>query len=184
MNGNRSERDCNRFNELEAALVMHGNRFFRFAYSLCGSREDAEDIVEEAFLAACQNHDKVRDTEALVGWLYRIVLNRYRMHRRRRRLPVQPLSEADDVGMHMSTDRIALLQAMEKLSPKQREALVLVKGEGLTLKEAAGLLGRPIGTVASHVTQAMTLLKGELFPDARTIGAEVGPVARWNHELP
>ena len=87
-------------------------------------------------------------------------------------------------GSHFSTDYIALAQAMEKLSLKQREALILVKGEGLTLKEAAGLLRRPVGTVASHVTQAMSLLRGELFPDWRPAEAEVGAVARLNHELP
>lgn len=73
---------------------------------------------------------------------------------------------------------------MERLTPKQREALVLVKGEGLTLKEAAGLLRRPVGTVASQVTQATNQLRRELFPDWRPAEAEVGKVARLNHELP
>lgn len=183
MKGNRSDRDREGFDKLEAALAQHGDRFFRLAYSLCGSREDAEDIVEEAFLAACRNHAKIRDTEALVGWLYRIVLNQWRMHRRRRRIPVQPLSE-EMAGASISTDRIALDQAMELLSPKQREALVLVKGEGLTLHEAARLLRRPVGTVASHVTQATTVLRRELMPDPKPAESEVGTTVRWNHELP
>lgn len=183
MKGNRFDRDREGYQELEAALHHHGDRFFRLAYSLCGSREDAEDIVEEAFLSACRNHEKIRDTEALVGWLYRIVLNQWRMHRRRPRLATQSLSE-EVAAAPISTDRIALNQAMDVLSPKQREALVLVKGEGLTLKEAAGYLKRPVGTVASHVNQALNLLRKELMPDTKAVEPEVGATVRWKHELP
>jgi RNA polymerase sigma-70 factor, ECF subfamily len=183
MKGNRFPRDQEGFDRLESALRQHGDRFFRLAYGLCGSREDAEDIVEEAFLSACRNHTKIRDTEALVSWLYRIVLNQWRMHRRRPRIPQQPLTD-ELAGSSIPTDRIALNQAMERLSPKQREALVLVKGEGLTLSEAAAMLRRPVGTVASHVTQAMTLLRRELMPDPKPAEAEVGATVRWNHELP
>jgi len=184
MKGNRLNRDREGFHELEAALVEHGNRFFRFAYGLCGSREDAEDLVEEAFLSACRNHQRIRDTEALVSWLYRIILNHWRMHRRKRRVPVRPLEEAETEGSLLSTDSIALRQAIAKLNPKQREALLLVKGEGLTLHEAASLLRRPVGTVASHVTQSMALLREELFPDWRPANPEPATVGRLNHELP
>jgi len=181
MKEKRLNRESGGFLELESELAREGNRFFRFAYRLCGSREDAEDIVVAAFVAACQNHHRLRDTEASIQWLYRIVLNQWRMHRRRHSLPSLPLTEMDETGVQFSTDHIALAQAMERLSPKQREALVLVKGEGLTLKEAAGLLRRPVGTVASHVTQALGLLRKELYPSA---DAEVGREVRLKHELP
>lgn len=180
MKGHRQDPESESFREVETAIAQHGNRFFRFAYSLSGSREDAEDIVIEAFAAAFRNHKRVSDREAVVSWLYRIVLNQSRMHRRRRHIPQSPLSEADYVGAHPSTDHIALSQAMVKLSQKQREAVVLVKGEGLTLHEAAAVLKRPVGTVSSHVSQGLAILRRELFPSE----TEPGLIGRWKHELP
>lgn len=148
--------------EVEKAYASYGQAIFRFALRLTGHRDDAEDIVVETFAHAYRQWAAFRGKGSRKAWLFGIAINRFRMGRRRARPSTEPLR---DEALHPGLDAmelIALQMEIAKLPPKQREAFLLVKGEGLTAREAAEALGRPIGTVLSEIFYAVRALRGAL----------------------
>ena len=109
---------------------------------MAGSRAEAEDLVQEAFARALSLWDRVGRMPSPTGYVYRIALNlhrsRLRALRRRRGRPVAA-EEADprsDAAL-----RVELRDALQSLSPDQRDALVLVEWVGLSSEEAGAALG-------------------------------------------
>ena len=75
----------------EALVVRHRDRVFRVALRLTGSPADAEDVAQEALVAAWQALPGFRGDSSVPSWLYRIVVNKARdAQRRSRPLPVDP----------------------------------------------------------------------------------------------
>jgi RNA polymerase sigma-70 factor (ECF subfamily) len=154
----------------------YGGLVFRFCYRLCGHREDAEDLAQEVMLLLWRNLDRFEGRSSLPTWIYRIALNR----RRRQRRPAVgsvDLEEAKDALAKDSTEsrlvRLTLDQALGNLSETLREAFLLVKAEGLKYREAAEVLGVPVGTVQSRVHEATTRLRSMLKDELdRGEGAE------------
>ncbi len=153
-----------------AQLVdTHRERAVGLAWRLLGGdRATAEDVAQQAFLAAWRALPRFRDEAALSTWLHRIIVRQVRSHQRwsnvRRRLgwkvadPVTVLpSPAGDHGLQK---RIG--DALMNLSSAQREAFVLVHLEGMTINEAAETTGRASGTVKSHLHRALKSLRAQL----------------------
>ncbi len=155
----------------ERWLDSHGDRIFRLSLRLCGGcYADAEDLTQEALIAAFQSRPRFAGRAKLATFLHAVALNCWR--KRLRSAPPQalPLLETDTapgnaISAHLT--RLSLDAAVAQLSEAQREAFVLVKAEGLTHKEAAAVLGVPQGTVQSRVHEAIlrlrTLLSEEDF---------------------
>jgi RNA polymerase sigma-70 factor (ECF subfamily) len=148
--------------QFEEAYAEYGGSLLRFATRLCGRREDAEDVVVEAFTHAYLNWNSFRGTGSRRSWLYGIALNRYRRWLRGRRADPNALHEYLIEPMPSMLDRVVLNQGIAQLSERRREAFLLVKAEGLTCREAAEVLGRPLGTVLSDVHKAILTLRNEL----------------------
>ena len=144
--------------EVEEAYAEHGDALFRFALRLLGCRDDAEDLVVETFVHAHRRWDAFRGKGSRRAWLYGIAVNRARMARRRAR-PTEALTDAIPQTGPDAMDLIALKDGIASLPPKRREAFLLVKGEGLTAREAAEALGRPVGTVLYEVHRAVQSLR-------------------------
>jgi RNA polymerase sigma-70 factor, ECF subfamily len=159
MSTSGSEPNTEAFLEIEKAYANWGGALMRFAYRLCGNRDDAEDLVVETFTHAFRNRDRLRNRDLMRQWLYGIAVNRYRMSRRKQKNRPEPLSE--DLPVHGADplDQVALHQAIADLPLSQREAFLLVKSEGLTYREAAEALGKPLGTVLSDVHQSVKALQ-------------------------
>jgi RNA polymerase sigma-70 factor (ECF subfamily) len=157
-----SDRHTEILAELERAYSEWGGGILRFATRLCGNREDAEDVVVETFTHAYQQWDGFRGNGSRRSWLYGIAVNRCRMSKRRRRFEIEPLRDDLPSSSPGTIDRIALQQAIAVLPRSQRESFLLVKSEGLTAREAAEILGRPIGTVLYEVHQAVRSLREAL----------------------
>ncbi|MFI5932582.1 RNA polymerase sigma factor SigJ [Actinoplanes sp. NPDC051494] len=136
------------------------------AYRMLGSRAEAEDAVQEAWLRydrTRQHGDEIRD---LRGWLTtitgRICLDVLKSARVRREaypgpwLPEPVVSRLDDpaeqVELHQEVS-LALLVVLEKLSPEQRVAVVLHDAFGLPLDEVAGVLGTSVPTARQHASR-------------------------------
>ncbi|RYG28240.1 RNA polymerase sigma factor, partial [bacterium] len=64
---------------VEEAYADHGEALFRFALRLCGSRDDAEDVVVETFAHAYRQWDAFSGKGTRRSWLYGIAINRFRM---------------------------------------------------------------------------------------------------------
>ena len=145
-----------------ARLGLHLDRLYRAAWALCGSREDAEDLVQETYARVLSRPRLVRnDDEA--GYLVRALRNTF-LNRRRaesRRLRPGPLPDALDlVADPRAPEPQAALEAGElyaavaALAPDFRDVLVAVDITGLSYKEAASALRIREGTVMSRLYRA------------------------------
>ena len=142
---------------------------FQLAYRVVGHREDAEDLVQEAFLAAYQYLDSFDASRPFGPWLMRIVLNRganlRRARSRRETEPetdaVSPLPSALEDSERAET-RVQLASAMARLSERQRVIVTLFDVDGLTSTEIGEMLDLSAGTIRWHLHEARRTLRGLL----------------------
>ncbi len=129
--------------------------------AITGSRSQAEDIAQEAFLRILERWDTVSVMENPAGYLYRTALNLYRSEYRRATQAMKRLvshePEDDDVFAPIH-DRDEALQALAVLTPRQRAALVLTEGLGYSGEDAAGMLGIKAATIYALTHQARATL--------------------------
>jgi RNA polymerase sigma-70 factor, ECF subfamily len=140
----------------------HIDRLFRAAWALCGSREDAEDLVQETYARVLAKPRFLRNEDDL-GYLLRTLrntfLNQKRTQSRRLRTASLP-DELDVVADPHSPDPVAAVEAGEvyaavaALPADYRDVLVAVDVTGLSYKEAAKALRIPEGTVMSRLYRA------------------------------
>ena len=158
--------DGSAFDELVRTYMEQA---FRVAYRVVGHREDAEDLVQEAFLAAYQYLGSFDVGRPFGPWLMRIVLNRganLRRSRTRRstEAEVDGVSEAPsalEVSERTDTGRI-LQHALGTLSERQRLIVTMFDVDGLTSTEIGEMLELAPGTVRWHLHEARRQLRGVL----------------------
>jgi RNA polymerase sigma-70 factor (ECF subfamily) len=149
----------------DAVYERYAPRVMGFALRLSGRHAEAEDLVQEVFLAAYAGRETFRERSSLLTWLLGIAARRWRDGCRRERLEtVSPLEETELPGLPRSPARspieeqvlrsVTLAQALARLDAPFRAALLLVASQGLTYKEAAEVLGEPVGTVKWRVSEA------------------------------
>ena len=144
----------------------YGVRVYRFCRRLSLSTTDAEDLTQETFVSAFQSLHRFEGRSSLTTWLFRIAYYQWRGQKNRQPeiVPLDDEREMPDpstVSKHEGT-HLDLQDAISTLPHSWKAALLLVKVEGLTCKEAAEVLDLPIGTVKYHVHQAMVRLKEHL----------------------
>jgi len=149
-------------------------RIYNYLLRITGNREDALDLTQDVFLKAYQNLRKLDDQERFAPWLYRIAHNEaYSMFRKRRpETDVDELvPEATGTGITVGGSSVfpvelslAVSAALERLTPEQREAVVLKIYQGLKFEEMSEILSCPVSTVKSRLYTALELLKLELAP--------------------
>ena len=155
-------------------------RLRRFGLALTGSAADADDLVQNACERVLRRGEQLRDHARLDAWIYGIMhhlwLDEVRARRLRRH---EDLSAAGDVvsvhGDQVVEGRMtlqAVRRALGALPAEQRSVLVLVCVDGLSYREAAEVLGTPIGTVMSRLARARQDLSAQL---ARGTSAHVTP---------
>jgi RNA polymerase sigma-70 factor (ECF subfamily) len=158
-----------------AATVLverHADAVARFVCSL-GARRDIEDVVQDTFVRAFGSIDGFRGESSLRTWLFsiarRLVLDQRRAERRRgEEVAVQEgdaRTEFDSLDSVMAdeTER-RMRDAVEQLTPTQREVFVLRVGEGMSYKEIADCVGTTEGAARVHYHNAMRAIK-ELLDD-------------------
>ena len=160
------------FDEL---VRRHSERLWAFAIRTLGDSHEASDALQEAFLSAFRGAGRWRGEASVSTWLHRIVyhacLDRVR---RRRTHPADPLDEGTDVPLPRDpmADRMTVLavdEALRRLPVAQRSAVVLVDMEGLSIADAAQVLGVREGTVKSRAARGryrLAVLLGHLRPGA------------------
>ncbi|MDT8853548.1 RNA polymerase sigma factor [Paracoccaceae bacterium Fryx2] len=148
-------------------LVALVPRLRRFAFSLAGNRQDADDLVQAACEKALRNAAQFRTGTRMDSWMYRIIQTLWIDDRRRaavRGTRVDPDdAHLSDEGRAASLPeaRLMLAQArtaMAALPEGQRAVLSLVAIEGLSYKETAEVLDIPVGTVMSRLSRAREAL--------------------------
>lgn len=145
---------------------------YNLARWLVRNGDDAEDIVQEAFLKAFKAIDTFRGADARV-WTLSIVrntaMNFLRKHRSDAAVHLDKFEPADrspnpEQGLLEESRRYQVRRAIARLEPEFRETLVLREIEGLTYKEIADVLDIPAGTVMSRLSRARQRLLVELAP--------------------
>jgi len=165
--------------EMQDVLSRYRPYFYRTAYRQLNNAADAEDAVQDAFLSAYKHLDQFKGQAQMSTWLTTIVMNCARMQlRRRSRQSLLSLDDqfgeesdyslleglADDrPGPEVECQRCELrgylVQFVEQLSPCLRQAFQLRDLDGLTIREAAHILGVPDGTVKAQLARARAKLK-------------------------
>jgi RNA polymerase sigma-70 factor, ECF subfamily len=150
---------------------QYRERFFAYAFRLCGNQTDAEDLLAETMLEAYQSFDTYQG-HGFDRWVFRILTtNRIDQTRRARRRPAQPLSEypepvsvapnpLDWLLNPLLSEELQL--ALQKLPESFRTPLLLCDVEGLDYAAIASRLQVPIGTVRSRIHRGRERLHREL----------------------
>ncbi len=149
-------------------------RVYNYLLRITRNREDALDLTQEVFLKAYQSLRKLDDPGRFAPWLYRIAHNEaYSMFRKRRPEgdPESAVPEASDGAIAVGGSSVfpielslAVSAALERLSPEQREAVVLKIYQGFKFEEIGEILECPVSTVKSRLYAALEGLKAELAP--------------------
>lgn len=142
----------------------------RFAFRLLrGDSDAAEDVVQNALLRAHRGLPRFRQESSLDTWFYRILIrevHRYRRWYALRRVwsgeSLDPPEIADERPVGDPGLRRRITTALGRLTNAQREAFVLVHMEGLSIAQAAAILGKAVGTVKSHLHRALESLRADL----------------------
>jgi len=133
-------------------------------YAVTGNRQEAEDVVQEAFMRAMGRWDDVRTYDNAEAWLRTVALNLARSRFRRAVRGVAALVKhgVPHEETELSPDHVALMSAMKALPEAQREALVLHHFAGLSVDEVAASVGAPSGTIKARLSRGRAALAGSL----------------------
>lgn len=186
----RSEQAAPGPENFERIVDDYQRRLYGFALRMTGNREDAEEIVQDAFVRAyralVKMDPKQRAELRLQPWLYTITLNVTRNRLRSKRptnVALDALADPDallnetqegpdqpEAIVERGADMVLVEQALLQLPMHLRAAATLRFIEGRSHPEIAEILNQPIGTVKSHVHRAVRILR-------RILGPQVGRVA-------
>ena len=184
---------------LEEVLERHEKQIFRFGLRMCGSEDDAREVLQDTLLAAFKGLHDFRGDAQLSTWLFQIARS-FCLRRRRRTageptetmalesseaaaVPVQ--SAAPDERAHAREMGELLQAAILTLSDAHREVILLRDVEGLSAEEAAQVLGIEVGALKSRLHRARLDLRGRLSSllGEGAAGAAPAPCPDLAHEL-
>jgi RNA polymerase sigma-70 factor (ECF subfamily) len=148
--------------ETREEIVKHLPKLRRFALGLCGNREDADDLVQNACEKALTRLHQWEQGTRLDSWLFRIIQTTWIDQTRSRRLrgdSVDPddLQHIADANAHrvpeLRSSVSKLVETLQTLPEDQRSVIMLVCVEGHSYAEASEMLGIPVGTVMSRLSR-------------------------------
>lgn len=165
-------------------MARYKEPVYHTLYKMLSSREDANDLTQEAFAKAFRKLHLYTPTFAFSTWLFKIAINNCIDHIRKRRLQMLSIDEPiENDGKQDYSDNLrantlnpeqhfirkqrvdVMRKLLSKLSPKYRLMLELRFFEELTYQEIANELGIPLGTVKAQLYRAKELLYGLLDED-------------------
>lgn len=152
------------------------DRLFNTVYRLVDSAEDAQDVVQEAFLHAYQSLDRFKRDSQFFTWLYRIAVNLAISLKRKQRTAVrwhgdregqrsvpEPFDASElsqpDQALERADEERRIQAALNRLSPEHRAVLILKDLEDQKYETMAEILQLPIGTIRSRLHRARLELR-------------------------
>ena len=152
---------------------------YRLALRMCGNAHDAEEVAQEAFVAAWKGMPGFRGESKFSSWLYQLTTNAAIdfLRREKRHRATTPIEDEVDLAApgtpqqsaEAAEVRQALQQALDALTPEHRQIFLLRQMRQLSYEEIGQLLGLESGTVKSRLSRAKKQLreiltqKGNLF---------------------
>ena len=173
---------CGDTQAFEELVLRHKQRVFAVAQRITKNREDAEDVAQESFHKAFLHIDTFQERSRFSTWLTRIAMNEALMLLRRRRGVFEVLPESLDDGVKSNSEALVdqspnpeescwqqeraelLTEAISRLGPTIRGAILLRDIEERSVKETAQILGASITTVKARVFQGRRKLRGIMNP--------------------
>jgi RNA polymerase sigma-70 factor (ECF subfamily) len=177
---------------LTKEVLANISALHRFAFSLCQTKQDAEELVAETVVKAFENRHHLRDKEKIKQWLFRILNNvfisNYRKTKNRRNIGLPDHTDLSfslfkQVGTSSFTDRGTpeksfinkitkekIHQAINELPEEFRTTVVLCDVDEFSYAEIAAITQVAIGTVRSRVARARNLLQKKLWIYAEELG--------------
>lgn len=157
-------------------IAPHRRRLLGLAYRMLGSRSDAEDVVQDAYLRFIGTED-VRNPEAfLVTVVTRLCLDRLKSARAQREIYVgpwlpEPVFDTDGLSTEVATEladdlSFALLLALDRLSPQERAAFLLHDVFDISFSEIAAMIGRSEPACRQLAARARRAVRDERPPPA------------------
>ena len=162
-------------------VERHSIRLFQMAYRMTGNEQDAEDVVQEAFLRAYKQLNRFESRAGFGTWLHRIAANcsldflRKRKRQDQQLDPVEltaeePMSTVssnaplpDDQVFHLEVQQ-KVEAVMEQLTPMERAAFVLRHFEGRSIEEIGGVLGTAPSATKQSIFRAVQKMRRALEP--------------------
>ena len=155
---------------LATLVERYSGRVFGLLYRLTGSRDAAEDLMQETFLRVWTHRQDYDFSYCLSTWIYTIALNLAKNElRKHRKFKFFNLTEMTEKGLELPDPKMGpsalghmLDQAIATLPAKYKSAFLLRDVEQMSYEEVAQILGVPLGTVKSRVNRARSVLKDYL----------------------
>jgi RNA polymerase sigma-70 factor (ECF subfamily) len=170
--------DTAAFGEL---VRRYQDRLYNTVYRLVDNAEDAQDVVQEAFLNAYQALDHFKGDSLFFTWLYRIAVNTAISFKRKQRVVISmdagrqdgvvidPIDPSDisrpGHALEQAEQERRIQAALSRLSPEHRTVLVMKDMEGQKYETMAEVLQVPIGTIRSRLHRARVELRDLLSQD-------------------
>jgi RNA polymerase sigma-70 factor (sigma-E family) len=147
-----------------------GPHLYRAACVLTGNRHEAEDLAQEALAKVYRSWHKIRDMQAPAAYAHTVLVRTFLSQRRLRRFKEQPADWIDTAPTHVTTEaagedtalRVALLEALARLSPQDRAVLVLRYWEDQSVEETARRMTSSPESVRTRSHRALTRLRNLL----------------------
>lgn len=142
-------------------------RLLRALFLLTGNAEEAEEILQDAFLALWERWDRVAAMDDPTGYLYRTAMNRHRsLARRSARAARRAIGQAHGGDLFAEADeRDAVARALARLTPRRRQAVVLMELLGYSSVEASRVMRVSDATVRRLAQDARAALRAVLEGD-------------------
>jgi RNA polymerase sigma-70 factor (sigma-E family) len=155
-------RDTADFDAFYTATVR---RVVLYLYAVSSDRSDAQDIAQEAYARAWQHWPKVSGYDDPEAWVrtvaWRLMANRWRGLRRWFAAQGR-LGPPEEAATGPSPDRVAVIEALQRLPKPQRQAVALHYLLDMSVADIAASTGAPAGTIKARLSRARTTLAGLL----------------------
>jgi RNA polymerase sigma-70 factor (ECF subfamily) len=157
-----------------AKLLANHRRFLAFLESRVGSREDAEEILQNAFVRSLDKADTIRDSESAVAWFYRVLRNAVVDHYRRTgatQRNLQAFAENLPVPEAAADERViceCIRDLIPALKPEYGEIIARVDLDGVEVASVADALGISPGNARVRLHRARTALRQAVEKACRT----------------
>ncbi len=158
-------------------VSQYQDRLYPTVFRLTGCAEEAQDLLQDAFLRAFEKLDHFHGDSSFYTWVYRIAVNLTLSNRRRKRLSVslqqgregnssEPAADVEESDPSLPLERAErdrlIQEALGSLAPDHRAVVVMKEFDGLHYEEIGAILGIPVGTVRSRLHRARCELRERL----------------------
>ncbi len=143
---------------------------FTYARRLCGNSDDADDLLQESVEAALRGIGGLRNPDRFKAWFFRIIHNRHLNHIRKANVARKFEFHVDEFSGdgidEITAERAKLVDALNALSPVEREALVMLTVEEMRLRDIARIQGRSIPAVKYSLREGRRKFREAYFSDS------------------